>query len=134
MDLQPNMNENVDTGTLRIQLTNRSNGIPVQGAKISVSYTGNPSQVIAEVEFVVFLSYLRLDASVLFEYVAVVVVAYQQDTSYPPAHQLCRFYHRCSINVFFVGYIFSLYIYLRRLYFRRRTTAALLRPAFPNAP
>ena len=37
MDLQPNMNENVDTGTLRIQLTNRSNGIPVQGAKISVS-------------------------------------------------------------------------------------------------
>ena len=49
MDLQPNMNENVDTGTLRIQLTNRSNGIPVQGAKISVSYTGNPSQVIEEV-------------------------------------------------------------------------------------
>ncbi len=49
MDLQPNMNENVDTGTLRIQLTNRSNEIPVQVAKISVSYTGNPSQVIEEV-------------------------------------------------------------------------------------
>ena len=49
MDLQPNVNENVDTGTLRIQLTNRSNGIPVQGAKISVSYTGNPSQIIEEV-------------------------------------------------------------------------------------
>lgn len=49
MDLQPNRNENVDTGTLRIQLTNRSNGIPVEGAKISVSYTGNPSQIIEEV-------------------------------------------------------------------------------------
>ena len=100
---------------------------------------------IAEVEFVVFLSYLRLDASVLFEYVAVVVVAYQQDTSYPPAHQLCRFYHRCSINVF-VGYIFSLYIYLRRLYFRRRiyifvvgysskpSIIAVGRPSEPKAP
>ena len=49
MDLQPNRNENVDTGTLWIQLTNRSNGIPVEGAKISVSYTGNPSQIIEEV-------------------------------------------------------------------------------------
>lgn len=49
MDLQPNVNENVDTGTLRIHLTNRSNGIPVEGARISVSYTGNPSQTIEEV-------------------------------------------------------------------------------------
>ena len=46
MDLNQNVNENVDTGTLRIHLTNESNGTPVQGAKISISYTGNPSQTI----------------------------------------------------------------------------------------
>ena len=49
MDLNQNVNENVDTGTLSIQLTNESNGTPVQGAKISISYTGNPSQTIEEV-------------------------------------------------------------------------------------
>lgn len=49
MDLNQNINENVDTGTLRIHLTNESNGTPVQGAKISISYTGNPSQTIEEV-------------------------------------------------------------------------------------
>lgn len=49
MDLNQNVNENVDTGTLRIHLTNESNGTPVQGAKISISYTGNPSQTIEEV-------------------------------------------------------------------------------------
>ena len=49
MNLNQNVNENVDTGTLRIHLTNESNGTPVQGAKISISYTGNPSQTIEEV-------------------------------------------------------------------------------------
>ena len=49
MELNQNVNENVDTGTLRIHLTNESNGTPVQGAKISISYTGNPSQTIEEV-------------------------------------------------------------------------------------
>ena len=49
MDVNQNVNENVDTGTLRIHLTNESNGTPVQGAKISISYTGNPSQTIEEV-------------------------------------------------------------------------------------
>lgn len=49
MDLNQNVNENVDIGTLRIHLTNESNGTPVQGAKISISYTGNPSQTIEEV-------------------------------------------------------------------------------------
>ena len=49
MDLNQNVNENVDTGTLSIHLTNESNGTPVQGAKISISYTGNPSQTIEEV-------------------------------------------------------------------------------------
>lgn len=49
MDLNQNVNENVDTGTLRIHLTNESNGTPVQEAKISISYTGNPSQTIEEV-------------------------------------------------------------------------------------
>ena len=49
MDLNQNVNENVDTGTLRIHLTNESNGTPVQGAKISISYTGTPSQTIEEV-------------------------------------------------------------------------------------
>ena len=49
MDLNQNVNENVDTGTLRIHLTNESKGTPVQGAKISISYTGNPSQTIEEV-------------------------------------------------------------------------------------
>ena len=33
MDLNQNVNENVDTGTLRIHLTNESNGTPVQGSQ-----------------------------------------------------------------------------------------------------
>lgn len=51
MDQQQNQNitDNVDTGTLRIHLTNESTGGPVQGARISISYTGNPSQIIEEV-------------------------------------------------------------------------------------
>lgn len=53
MDQQQNVNENisnhVDKGTLRISLTNLSTGQPVQGAKIAVSYTGNPSLTIEEV-------------------------------------------------------------------------------------
>jgi 5-hydroxyisourate hydrolase-like protein (transthyretin family) len=39
----------MDKGTLRIHLINESTGLPVEGAKIDVSYTGNPSEVIEEV-------------------------------------------------------------------------------------
>ena len=53
MDLQQNVNENasnnVDKGTLRISLTNESTGSPVQGAKIAISYTGNPPVTLEEV-------------------------------------------------------------------------------------
>jgi 5-hydroxyisourate hydrolase-like protein (transthyretin family) len=41
--------DNIDKGTLRIHLANESTGVPVKGAKIDVSYTGNPSQVLEEV-------------------------------------------------------------------------------------
>jgi 5-hydroxyisourate hydrolase-like protein (transthyretin family) len=40
---------NIDKGTLRIHLVNESTGIPIEGAKIDVSYTGNPSQILEEV-------------------------------------------------------------------------------------
>ena len=52
MDLQQNVNEsanNIDKGTLRISLTNASTGNPVQGAKIAISYTGNSSVTLEEV-------------------------------------------------------------------------------------
>ena len=49
MDQQQNVNDNIDKGTLRIHLVNQSTGVPVEGAKISVSYTGNPSQTLEEV-------------------------------------------------------------------------------------
>lgn len=49
MDQQQNVNENIDKGTLRIHLVNESTGNPIEGAKISISYTGNPSDPIEEV-------------------------------------------------------------------------------------
>ena len=53
MDQQQNGNQNVtnnvDKGTLRIHLTNESTGMPVKGARIAISYTGNPSEQIEEV-------------------------------------------------------------------------------------
>ncbi|MCM1284096.1 MAG: peptidoglycan-binding protein [Muribaculaceae bacterium] len=49
MDQQPNMNDNIDKGTLQIHLVNQSTGNPVQGAKITLSYTGNPSAALEEV-------------------------------------------------------------------------------------
>ncbi|MCM1106503.1 MAG: peptidoglycan-binding protein [Blautia sp.] len=49
MDQQPNMNDNIDKGTLQIHLVNQSTGNPVQGAKITLSYTGNPSETLEEV-------------------------------------------------------------------------------------
>ena len=39
----------VDKGRLRIRVNGRSEGGPIAGAKISLSYTGNPSQTIEEV-------------------------------------------------------------------------------------
>lgn len=41
--------EAVDTGTLRVRVSGRSDGSPVPDAKISLSYTGNPSQTLEEV-------------------------------------------------------------------------------------
>lgn len=49
MDLTQNVNENIDKGRLRIHLINESSGQPIEGAKIAVSYTGNPSETIEEV-------------------------------------------------------------------------------------
>lgn len=49
MDQQQNIANNVDKGTLRIHLTNESTGMPVKGARIAISYTGNPSEKIEEV-------------------------------------------------------------------------------------
>lgn len=49
MDQQQNVNDNIDKGTLRIHLTNQSTGVPIEGARISISYTGNPSQPLEEV-------------------------------------------------------------------------------------
>ena len=39
----------VDEGTLKIHLINESTGTPVQGAKIRISYTGNPEETLEEV-------------------------------------------------------------------------------------
>lgn len=39
----------VDKGRLRIRVNGRSEGGPIAGAKISLSYTGNPTQTIEEV-------------------------------------------------------------------------------------
>ena len=49
MDLNRVENQ-VDEGTLQIHLTNASTGIPVKGAKITISYTGGPQQVLEEVD------------------------------------------------------------------------------------
>jgi 5-hydroxyisourate hydrolase-like protein (transthyretin family) len=44
-----NTANNIDKGTLRIHLVSESTGLPIEGAKIAVSYTGNPSEIIEEV-------------------------------------------------------------------------------------
>ena len=49
MDQQQNVNDNIDKGTLKIHLINQSTGTPIQGARIALSYTGNPSQTLEEV-------------------------------------------------------------------------------------
>lgn len=49
MDQQQNVNDNIDKGTLKIHLINQSTGAPIQGARIALSYTGNPSQTLEEV-------------------------------------------------------------------------------------
>ena len=49
MDQQQNVNDNIDKGTLKIHLINQSTGDPVKGARITISYTGNPSQTLEEV-------------------------------------------------------------------------------------
>ena len=49
MDQQQNVNDNIDKGTLKIHLINQSTGTPIQGARIALSYTGNPSQTSEEV-------------------------------------------------------------------------------------
>jgi 5-hydroxyisourate hydrolase-like protein (transthyretin family) len=45
-----NTANNIDKGTLRIHLISESTGLPIEGAKIDVSYTGNPSEIIEEVD------------------------------------------------------------------------------------
>jgi 5-hydroxyisourate hydrolase-like protein (transthyretin family) len=44
-----NTANNIDRGTLRIHLINESTGVPIEGARIDVSYTGDPSQILEEV-------------------------------------------------------------------------------------
>ena len=41
--------EAVDKGQLRIRVNSKSEGLPIANAKITISYTGNPSQPIEEV-------------------------------------------------------------------------------------
>lgn len=50
MDLRYMQQEAVDKGSLRIHVNARSNGIPIENARISISYTGNPNQPIEEVD------------------------------------------------------------------------------------
>ncbi len=42
--------DNVDTGMLRVSVTDQNTGVPVPDADIQISYTGDPSQIIEEVE------------------------------------------------------------------------------------
>jgi len=55
MDTAPNQNQqmdnsnNVDKGTLQVHLINKLNQEPIKDARIMISYTGNPSQSIEEV-------------------------------------------------------------------------------------
>lgn len=42
--------DNVDTGKLRVSVTDQNTGVPVQDADIQISYTGDPSNTIEEVE------------------------------------------------------------------------------------
>lgn len=43
------LQDQVDKGSLRVMVTGQSNGEPIPDAKISLSYTGNPSQKLEEV-------------------------------------------------------------------------------------
>lgn len=43
------LQDQVDKGSLRVMVTGQSNGEPIPDAKISLSYTGNPSQTLEEV-------------------------------------------------------------------------------------
>lgn len=49
MDQQPNRNDNIDKGTLQVHLISQSTGRPIEGARIVLSYIGNPSQTLEEV-------------------------------------------------------------------------------------
>lgn len=50
MDITPVQPNAVDKGVLRIRVNASSDGRPVQNAKISISYTGNPNQTLEEVQ------------------------------------------------------------------------------------
>lgn len=50
MDITPVQPNAVDKGILRIRVNASSDGRPVQNAKISISYTGNPNQTLEEVQ------------------------------------------------------------------------------------
>jgi len=41
------LQDNVDEGTLNIRIS-AANGLPVQGAKVTITYTGGPQEVIEE--------------------------------------------------------------------------------------
>ena len=43
------LQDQVDKGSLRVMVTGQSTGEPIPEARISLSYTGNPSQIIEEV-------------------------------------------------------------------------------------
>ena len=42
-------NNQVDTGKLQIQVQSSVRNVPIQDARIQISYTGNPTQTIEEV-------------------------------------------------------------------------------------
>ena len=43
------MQENIDEGKLRIRVSARNNGIPIQDARIMVAYTGGPQDILEEI-------------------------------------------------------------------------------------
>ena len=42
------MQNAVDEGTLRVRVSAQGNGMPVENAKVTVSYTGGPQEVVEE--------------------------------------------------------------------------------------
>ena len=49
-DIRYAQNENVDRGDLRMQVIERGTSTPIDDAKISISYSGDPDSTVEEVK------------------------------------------------------------------------------------